>query len=429
MKDKTPRVLRFVFFGFVLLAVLIVLGINRNLAALAEWIYPGSALWAHAGLVLVEALAFVWFWRGLFGGRKRLLLVDDTPEGRADFAKEFARRMRSNSIIREAGLAGRPGTTPDGRPDEEYFEQCLKLLNARADMEIRQTARRIFLATSLSQNGRLDALIVFVSLCRLIWRVSSVYNQRPHPREISSLYWAVASSTFLALSLEELDITTEITVGFGEAFHAMAPAGITASLPFAGKALQVFTSSTIDGAANCYLTLRAGIIARNAYVYAAKQKERPSRAAVFREAGEALLDMSQDLVQHLAGALAGNLAGAVRKAGRKTLRASKDMMGYVCSGVPGFREKEPVAAGQAGSGTTQSREPARPDALSVEATPVADRPERDASAGKARSTGFLAITMSKRAVTGWHLLRLPLRPFTNRGRPASPGSDKENSST
>lgn len=427
MKDKTPRVLRYAFFGFVLLAVLIVLGINRNLAALAEWVYSGSALWAHAGLGLVEALAFIWFWRGLFGGRRRLLLTDDTPEGRAGFAKEFARRMRNNPIIKEAGLAGGSGTTPDGRPDEEYFEQCLKLLNARSDMEIRQTARRIFLATALSQNGRLDALIVFVSLCRLVWRVSSVYNQRPHPREISSLYWAVASSTFLALSLEELDITTEITVGFGEALQAMAPAGITASLPFAGRALQVFTSSTIDGAANCYLTLRAGIIARNAYIYAAKQKERPSRAAVFREAGEALLEMSQDLVQHMAGALAGNLAGAVRNAGRKTMRAGKDMVGYVCSGVPGFREKETVAAAQTGSGTAQARESVLAAGQSVAAAPVADRPDREAPAGKARSAGVPALTMNKSVAMSWRLPRLPLRPLGWR-RPASSGSDEGDSS-
>lgn len=245
--------------------------------------------------------------------------------------------MRDNPYVRQVGLE------PQGPDDKEYLQRCLDLLKEKADEEIRNNARRIFLATALAQNGRIDALIVFVSLCRLVWRVSKIYNQHPHPREIASLYWAVISSTFLALSIEELDISTEITVGFGEAFHAMAPAGLTASIPFAGKALQTFTASTIDGAANCYLALRAGIITRNAYTYATRVADRPSRAAVFKEAGAVLLSMSQSLVDKLASALVDNLTGAARYAGGKTMRAGKDVVDSIGTG-----------AGRLATGTVQA---------------------------------------------------------------------------
>lgn len=337
MKDITPRILKYVFFALAVLAGLLIHFVNGNLAALAEMIRPGSALWTHLALLGIEGVALLWFWRGLFRGKRHLLLMDGaSPEEEQVFAEELTRRMKDNPHIREAGIE------PEGKNDPAYLGRCLAVLKDKADEEIQQNAKRIFLATALSQNGRLDALIVFVCLCRLIWRVSRIYNQRPHPREIASLYAAVVTTTFLALSLEELDITTEITVGFGEAFHAMAPAGLTASIPFAGRALQTFTASTVDGAANCYLALRAGIIARNAYMYGACAERRPGRAAVFREAGAQLLELSHVLVDRLAGALATNLAGVARYAGAKTVQAGKDIVGSIGRITKPGGESEPV---------------------------------------------------------------------------------------
>ena len=319
MTEKTSRIMKVMLIAMSVLFVLMVLYINRSLAALAGWLYPGSEPWAHIILLIIELAAFFWFWRGLFGGHKHLLLMGDASDGeRVQFAEELARRMRKNSLLREAGLL------PENFPSEEaYIAASLNFLKARADLENEQTARRIFLATALSQNGRLDALIVFVCLCRLVWRISSIYNQRPHPREVMSLYWAVVTSTFLAFSLEELDISTEIAASFGEAFQAILPAGVTASIPFAGKALQTFTASTIDGAANCYLALRTGIIARNAYAYGAMREKSPSRAAVFREAGAVLCAMSGGMVERVAATVADCLAGAVKSAGGKTVQAGR----------------------------------------------------------------------------------------------------------
>ena len=338
MTESSTRILKYILFGLAVLATLIVLFINRNLAALADLLYPGSAVWTHAVLLAIEAVAFFWFWRGLFGGRKHLLRIHDhSEEGRRLFAAELTRRMKSNPLIRKAGLV------PEGN-NEEYLAKCLALLREKADEEIEQNAKRIFLATALCQNGRLDALLVFVCLCRLVWRISAIYNQRPHPREIASLYWAVVTSTFLALSLEELDISTEITVGFAQAFHAMVPAGMTASIPFAGKALQTFTSSAIDGTANCYLTLRAGIIARNAYAFGLAEVT-PSRAFVYREAGSILLAMSSTLMDRLAGAAADTIAEAVRDVQDKTVQAGKNLMGGIGFGSSAGRLVTETAMG------------------------------------------------------------------------------------
>ena len=326
MKITASRILKCLLFALAVLTMLILLFVNRNLASLADMIHPGSLLWTHGILLAIEGIALFWFWLSVFGGRDHLLTPDDdSPEGRKAFAAELARRLRTNSHIREAGLA------PSSPEDKEQINRCLALLDKKANAEIEQNARRIFLATALSQNGKLDALIVFLSLCRLVWRISTIYNQRPHPREVLSLYWAVVTTTFLALSLEELDLTTEISVGFGQAMHAMAPAGLTASIPFAGKALQTVTSAAIDGTANCYLALRAGIITRNAFAYAFAEK-RPSRAMVFREAGGILLNMSTSLMDKLGVGVADALTGVVRTAQTKTVQASKGIVRTIGAG-------------------------------------------------------------------------------------------------
>lgn len=361
MNVTASRILKLFLIASAILAALLVVFINGHLASFADGIRPGSFLWVHGALLGVEGLAFLWLWRGLFGRKSHLLLPDDdSPEGRERFARELLRRLRKNPHIREADLV------PSGLEDSERLDACMALLNEKADREIQQTARRVFLATALSQNGRLDALIVFVSLCRLVWRISAIYNQRPHPREIASLYVAVVTSTFLALSLEELDISTEVSIGFGHAFNAMAPAGITASIPFAGKALHTFTTAAIDGAANCYLALRTGIIARNAYAYAFAEK-RPSRAAVYREAGAILLTMSAAMMDKLAGSVSDSLAGVVRCAQGKTVKAGKGLvesLGKMGTGTCGGIAK-------AGSAATDAAGAAVSTTLNVAARPFA----------------------------------------------------------
>lgn len=397
MTKNISRLLKCALIALAVLAALLLLFINSNLAALAEMLYTGSGVWTHAALLAVEVLVLFRFWRALFGGHRHLLLMDgDTPEARQQFSRELACRMRKNPLILEAGLTLHG--QPEPEEEEKFLEQCLAHLNAKANEEIQQNARRIFLATALSQNGKLDALIMFVSVCRLIWRISAVYNQRPHPREVLSLYWAVITSTFLALSIEELDIPTEITVGFGEAFHAMAPAGLTASIPFAGKALQTFTVSVIDGAANCYLGLRAGIITRNAYAYGARQTARPSRAAVFKEAGALLLDMSHELVAGVAGTLAEGLSSAAGYAGKKTVQAGKDVVGGIGSSAGKLATGTVTAVQSTGSGLAR---------LGRRTGAGLAHMGRQTGAGLAHVGKSAGAAVGKTASTAANLLRMP----------------------
>ena len=352
-------ILKWTSVAFGLLALLFFISVNRNLAGLAELFMPGSALWTHLALLSVEALALGWLWLGIARRRRALVFSPDLdPRERQRLHRELARRLRENPLLKNAAANyadlvanSKPGSKAAGDFNDPDFQQyCHLVLRHHADQETRRTAERIFLATALAQNGRIDALIVFVSLCRLIWRISSIYNQKPHPAELLALYWAVASSVFLALSFEELDIATEISMSFGEAFHAIAPASLSASLPFVGAALQRFTAASIDGAANSYLALRTGIIARNAYAFATEESPRPTRSDVYKEAGAVLLEMSSQLVEQMTKRLGSALWGMTRAAGEKTVNTSRNVASELLRAGADMADN----AGRFASGAAQS---------------------------------------------------------------------------
>ena len=307
------KLLRCILIVLTLALFMLCLNINQGIASFVSAFFPQSIPFVHGGLWLLELGLVFWLWRGLFGGNANLRFPKDpTPEQREEFTKAITARLRRNPHLNHKEL---------DHNSPEFLPQALEQLKTKADLEIKRTAERVFLATALSQNGRIDALIVFAVLCRLVWRISRLYNQRPHPSEILNLYGAVVTSTFVALSFEELDIATEISVGFGEAFHAMAPAAVSGSVPLVGTALQKFTSSAIDGAANGYLALRTGIICRNAYMYSVIGQERPARATVYREAGSVLMNMANGLITQVTRSFTDLLWGITRKAPCKTAHA------------------------------------------------------------------------------------------------------------
>lgn len=319
------KTIRLILIALAVLGFGLLLGIAHSLASLGGIFYPELTPHFFIGLILIESICVFCLWRSVFGGNDHLHFpLDATAEEQKAFTGEMTARLRKNSHIIEAGF------DPDA-PD--FLEKSLELLSEKADLETRRAAEKVFLATALAQNGKIDSLVVFVSLTRLVWRISKLYNQRPHPNEIVSLYWAVVSSAFLALSFEELDISTEITVGFGEIFHAVAPAAMTSGVPFVGAAVQKFTSCSIDGAANAYLALRTGIITRNAYRYSVSERKRPSRAAVYREAGGVLLGMASGLVEQVAKSLGGLMWEVTKKTPGKTVNLLKNGATSVGNGI------------------------------------------------------------------------------------------------
>ena len=300
---------------FMLVILMLLVQLDLTVFQTVEVLAPGWGWLAFVALLALEAGAVLWLGLAWFARAPRLVLRDDPTEAeRQAFARELARRLKKNPHVRAAGIRA---------TDEHFLEKALDVLDARAGEEIRNSAKRVFLGTALSQNGRLDALIVFVSLARMVWRVSGIYNQRPTPAELWSVYSTVSSATFISFSIEALDIPRTITESMNELLPAVTPAMAASSVPLMGPMMQQCTSAVIDGAANCLLAIRAGVVTRSAFRFAALGREEARQQACVREAGTMLAEISRETV------------GAIVEAFRKQLMDLPASMGQKISETVG----------------------------------------------------------------------------------------------
>lgn len=294
---------------FMLVILMLLVQLDLTAFQTVEVLAPGWGWLAFVSLLALEAGAVLWLGLAWFARAPRLVLRDDPTEAdRQAFARELERRLKKNPHVRAAGLRA---------TDEHFLEKALDVLDARAGEEIRNSAKRVFLGTALSQNGRLDALIVFVSLARMVWRVSGIYNQRPTPAELWSVYSTVSSATFISFSIEALDIPRTITESMNELLPAVTPAMAASSVPLMGPMMQQCTSAVIDGAANCLLDIRAGVVTRSAFRFAALGREEARQQACVREAGTMLAEISRETVGAIVEAFRKQLVNLPASMGQK----------------------------------------------------------------------------------------------------------------
>lgn len=351
---------------FMLVILMLLVQLDLTAFQTVEVLAPGWGWLAFVSLLALEAGAVLWLGLAWFARAPRLVLRDDPTEAdRQAFARELERRLKKNPHVRAAGLRA---------TDEHFLEKALDVLDARAGEEIRNSAKRVFLGTALSQNGRLDALIVFVSLARMVWRVSGIYNQRPTPAELWSVYSTVSSATFISFSIEALDIPRTITESMNELLPAVTPAMAASSVPLMGPMMQQCTSAVIDGAANCLLAIRAGVVTRSAFRFAALGREEARQQACVREAGTMLAEISRETVgaiveafrkqlvnlpasmgqkiSETVGTVADSALEKTRGAAQSVARGGTAVVGAVSSGAGAVIGAGHAVAGAVSSGTT-----------------------------------------------------------------------------
>lgn len=314
-----PTLLKAAAALFMLVILLLLLQLDLTAFQTVEVLAPGRGWLAFVALLALEAVAVLWLGLSWFARKPRLVLRDDPSEAeRRDFARELERRLKKNPHVRAAGIRATDGN---------FLEKALDVLDARAGEEIRSNAKRVFLGTALSRNGRLDALIVFISLARMVWRVSGIYNQRPSPAELWSVYSAVSSATFISFSIEALDIPRTITESMNELLPAVTPALAASSVPLMGPMMQQCTSAVIDGAANCLLAIRAGVVTRSAFRFAALGREEARQQACVREAGTMLAEISRETVGAIVDGFRRQLADLPASVGQKISETVGTMTG------------------------------------------------------------------------------------------------------
>jgi hypothetical protein len=154
-------------------------------------------------------------------------------------------------------LAANPRTRDLPIVTKEEIEKAVGHLSAQADLVVRRTASTVFLSTALMQNGRLDGLIVLFTQIQMVGRIARIYVQRPSPRELVRLYANVAGTAFIASGLESLDL--------GEMVAPLAVSVVPAlkgGIPGLSGISALLVKCVSNGAANAFLTLRVGEVAR-----------------------------------------------------------------------------------------------------------------------------------------------------------------------
>ena len=156
-----------------------------------------------------------------------------------------------------ARLAANPRTRDLPVVTKEEIEKAIGHLSTQADAVVRRTASTVFLSTALMQNGRLDGLIVLFTQIQMVGRIARIYVQRPSPRELVRLYANVAGTAFVASGLESLDL--------GEMVAPLAVSVVPAlkgGIPGLSGISALLVKCVSNGAANAFLTLRVGEVAR-----------------------------------------------------------------------------------------------------------------------------------------------------------------------
>jgi hypothetical protein len=261
------------------------------------------------------------------------------------FVRRYARRLSRNPLLSD-GYDGcqdleRALTGQDQQRLEEEVTRAIRHLDGHADAVITRYAATVFTTSAVSQSGRLDTAIVFSAQLRMVKEISEVYYQRPHFRELWSLYANVGASGFVAGEIQDSELLAVL--------GAPVTAGISSFIPVAGSSplISLLVSSLLDGSANAFLTLRIGVLTRRySGLRLAGDRGAMARSASLEAAG---------LLGGVVNRGAGRVASLTRKlvlesAARGTTRAAK---GVASVGMSLF-DRIFGLAGKAGSKAAES---------------------------------------------------------------------------
>lgn len=219
---------------------------------------------------------------------------------------EYVRKLKAQLACNPL-LAGMP------LESDEHVTAAIARLDQEANAVVRNTASAIFASTAVMQNGRLDALVVFGSQVRMTYRIASIYYRRPSPRQMLYIYGNVGANVLVADNLQDVDFAGIVTPVVTAAIPSLK--GV---MPGLQGISHLLVNSFANGAANAFLTLRVGLIARD---YCAALTH-PDRTRIRRSATVAALAMVAEIAKEQGTRVAQAAWGAVTDAAKSTALAT-----------------------------------------------------------------------------------------------------------
>lgn len=295
------------FFAVFIIGVFCVLVVRETAAvvALARDIHPVVGQVTLWGLLLVYAVGVgVPVILLLRLPRPLLPPASESDPHFAPYLARLAARLSRNPYLHGVAIT----------PDRAGVDGALKLLEGRANEEIEQQAKLVFLSTALSQSGRLDGLFVLVVQARLIWRIAYIYRQRGTVGEILRLYANVGATVFAAQSVEDLVVAELVEPLIPPLFEAASVGATVVLAPVA----SIVADCLLQGTVNSLLTLRVGCIAKRYNSGLPLPEAKIVRKAATREAASMLsrvvAELSGDITKKIGEAVLQVVSGKMRSA-------------------------------------------------------------------------------------------------------------------
>jgi hypothetical protein len=187
--------------------------------------------------------------------------------------------------------------------------KALAKLSIQADSKIKNAANAIFVSTAVMQNGKLDGLIMLFTQAKLVWNVATIYHLRPSPRQLIYLYSNVGAAMLVAENLDDIDFA-EIA---SPIVTSVAPS-LAGAVPGLQGVASLLTNSLANGAANAFLTLRVGLLAKAYCAPQSKPDSKKTRASATSQAfslvGEIVKTNGAKVMKAVWGGISSPLAGA-----------------------------------------------------------------------------------------------------------------------
>lgn len=234
---------------------------------------------------------------------------DMNSEAYTQYLAEMKKRLNKNPYIVESGL---------NIVTDADIQKAFAVLDARANDLIKTTASTVFLSTAISQNGRLDAIMVLMAQMKLVWQITHLYFQRPSLKQMAKLYANIASTTFIASELDDMNLARYIEPGLS----TILGTSVLKMVPGAQVAAGIITNSIIEGTANSFLTLRVGVITRRYCTSLEREEKWSIRKSASLEAAK----MLGDIAVRCANLVSNSIIEATKSFGVGTVKNSGSMI-------------------------------------------------------------------------------------------------------
>jgi hypothetical protein len=240
--------------GFILLFVLILISSILSVGDRLESVLPAFHLdivfYVVSGLltyILVIRPVHIVLFSPAFS--VETTLDEGRKHNRALYKRVAKRLLSSETLPEENRMMLESSMDQTDALREALAETFDKVVKKQMTDVVRKHAKTIMVSTAISQNGRLDAMIVVAVNLRMIKDLVVMCGYRPSFKNLAKLTINVFSTALIAEGLEDMNL--------GEVLP-MSGVNTLGELPLVKGAI----SSVTQGISNALLTLRVGIVTR-----------------------------------------------------------------------------------------------------------------------------------------------------------------------